>query len=254
MPWRSIMKVAVVQYDIVWESPTLNKPKIMELLKPIEGEKIDWLIFPEATLTGFSMNADKTEVSDADIDFFKDIAETFECNVTFGAFKDRKNFLFTFSPSGKIINDYAKMHLFSYAGEHAVYKPGPGQRLLKILDFNIIPSICYDLRFSYLYWDKAVDSDVFLVSANWPEARREHWLTLLKARAIENQCFVIGVNRIGKDPKASYSGDSVVVDPFGRIILDCGKREGVFKAELEKALVANVREMYPFINDRIKKS
>jgi len=248
------MKVAVVQYDIAWENPTLNKPKIMNLLEPIKGTKVDWLVFPEATLTGFSMDASKTEVLDGDITFFKQLAENFECYVTFGAFKDRKNCLFTFSPTGKIIGEYAKMHLFSYAGEQAIYKPGSGQRPLQILDFNIVPSVCYDLRFSYLYWDKAIDTDVILVSANWPEARREHWLTLLRARAIENQCYVIGVNRIGKDPKVSYSGDSMVIDPFGRTILDCGNKAGVFKAELDKALAKKIREMYPFINDRIKKS
>lgn len=243
-----------MQYDIVWENPTLNKPKIINLLRSIEDDKVDWIIFPEASLTGFSMDASKTEAVDGDITFFKELAEKFKCYVTFGAFKERKNNLFTFSPSGKIVGEYAKMHLFSYAGEHAIYKPGCGQRPLHILDFNIEPSICYDLRFSYLYWYKAVSTDVFLVSANWPEARREHWITLLKARAIENQCFVIGVNRTGKDPKVSYSGDSMIIDPFGRRILDCGSKEGVFKAELEKALLAKVRETYPFLNDRIKKS
>jgi omega-amidase len=248
------MKVAVVQYDMAWENPTINKPKITKLVETLKGTKIDWLIFPEATLTGFSMDPNRTDISDADMEFFKDIADIQECFVTFGAFKNKKNNLFTYSPSGELVSDYAKMHLFSYADEHVTYKAGDAQRPFTVGDFNVIPSICYDLRFSYLYWDNAASTDVFLVSANWPEARREHWITLLKARAIENQCFVIGVNRVGKDPKVSYSGDSMVIDPFGRIILDCGNREGVFKAELEKALVAKTRETYPFLNDRIKKS
>jgi predicted amidohydrolase len=247
------MRVALVQYDITWESPTLNKPKIMNLLKSLDGIKIDWLIFPEATLTGFSMDPHRTGISDADMEFFKDIAEIRECYVTFGAFRDKKNNLFTYSPSGELVNKYAKMHLFSYANEHTVYKAGQAQRLFNVGDFKVTPSVCYDLRFSYTYWDVAADTDVFVVSANWPEARRDHWVTLLKARAIENQCFVIGVNRVGKDPKVSYSGDSMVIDPFGRVVLDCGNKEGVFKAEVEKALIAQTRETYPFINDRIKK-
>ncbi len=248
------MKVAVVQYDIAWENPTLNKPKITGFIKDLDCTDVDWIIFPEATLTGFSMDPHMTDTTDADMEFFKEIAELKESYVTFGAFRDKKNNLFTFSPSGELVNSYSKMHLFSYADEQTVYKAGTEQRRFKVFDLNVTPSICYDLRFSYLYWDSAAETDVFLVSANWPEARREHWVTLLRARAIENQCFVIGVNRVGKDPKVSYSGDSMVIDPFGRVVLACGSREGVFKAELEKDLVSMTRRTYPFINDRIKKS
>ena len=248
------MKVAVVQYDIAWENPTMNRAKISNMLKTLQGTKVDWLIFPEATLTGFSMDHSRTELSDDDHNFFCEISKELDCYVTYGAFHEKKNKVFTIFSDDNIEEQYAKMHLFSYAGEQSIYKAGQVQNVFKVKDFNVMPTICYDLRFSYLYWDKAKEVDVFLVAANWPESRKEHWITLLKARAIENQCFVIGVNRIGKDPKVSYSGDSMVIDPFGRIILDCGRSEGVFKTELERALVAETREKYPFINDRIKKS
>lgn len=248
------MKVAVVQYDIAWESPELNKTKITKLVKTIDGTKVDWIIFPEASLTGCSKDPDKTAILELDKDFFRNIAKKLKCAVTFDGYLGKMNKLFTFSPSGELINEYAKIHLFSFAEEHIFYKAGSAQRLFNVCDFKVLPSICYDLRFSYLYWDNALSSDVFLISANWPESRREHWMTLLRARAIENQCFVIGVNRVGKDPNVSYSGDSMVIDPFGRILLDCGNREGVFKAELEKSLITKTRETFPFLNDRIKKS
>lgn len=243
------IKIALIQYDIIWEDKNKNKIKIIEILNK-DNEKFDWLIFPEMTLTGFSMDVDKTELNNTDFDFFSSIAKEKNCLVSLGGVVNKKNTLLTFSKEGVVDNHYNKNHLFSFSKEHEYYKVGTGQTPFIVAGASVYPAICYDLRFSYLFWNNAVHADIFLVVASWPEARRDHWLTLLKARAIENQTFVVGVNRVGSDPFVTYSGDSIIVDPMGNIVLNCGSSEGIFTTEINLDLINQARTKFSFLKDR----
>jgi len=245
------MKVGIFQYDALWENKSSNQEKIRSLLDAKgTAEKLDWLIFPEMTLTGFSMNREKTTLAGADSDFFYDMARRFGVYVTYGGVMYSGNRAITLDRAGIVVNEYSKMHLFSYADEHKYYSAGEKQSAFIIDSFRVTPLICYDLRFSYLFWDRANDTDAYVVIASWPASRVLHWRSLLQARAIENQSYVIGVNRVGADPKNSYCGNSMVIDPLGNIVLDCGDQEGVFTVEISNHLVEETRVKYPFQKDR----
>lgn len=112
------------------------------------------------------------------------------------------------------------------------------------------PFVCYDLRFPEAFRVAADETDLFAVVANWPDTRREHWRTLLRARAIENQCFVAGVNRIGEGSKLRYSGDSAVIDPAGRVLVEGSDEDEILFADIEPETVADVRARFPFLSDR----
>lgn len=247
------MKVAVFQYDIIWEDPELNKKKVMSKIPELEAERVDWLVFPEASLTGFSMDPLKSELAKEYHDFFRELAVKLDTHISYGAFQGFYNKLITVAPNGALLNEYSKIHLFSFAGENKIYKSGNSTKTFLLKDLRVLPSICYDLRFAYLYWDEAPKMDLALNIASWPKLRSEHWISLLKARAIENQCFMLGVNRVGRDPRLEYSGNSMLIDPLGRVILDCGTEEGVYFTQIDKVVTADAREAYPFMKDRIKK-
>lgn len=246
------MKVAILQYDIKWEDKEVNKKKILMLLDSNKMNGVDWLILPEMTLTGFSMDTSKTTLTDGDIEFFKDLATKYSCFISFGGVVNKNNRSITVAPSREIKNEYSKIHLFSYASEREHYNAGRLTEYFDIKDMVVMPCVCYDLRFPYLFWDNAGDTDVFFVIASWPSTRTEHWRALLKARAIENQSYMIGVNRIGRDAKLSYDGASCVYGPFGEEILDCKNDEGVFTVELKSEEVQKIRAQFPFHNDRLK--
>ncbi len=249
------MKLGLVQYDICWEDKTASKEKLLSLLEKNKASSADWLIFPEMTLTGFSLDLKKTEFDSTDVDFFKAVAKKYNSYVTFGGVFNKNNRAVTVDTKGNIINEYSKQHLFGYGNETSYYEAGKNSKNRELFDMGglkIMPSVCYDLRFSYLFWDYAKNTDVFFVIASWPKSRREHWKTLLRSRAIDNQCYVVGVNRVGSDPKLEYAGDSCVYGPFGEEIINCGDKEAVFFAEISKEQVIKVRKEYPFLNDRVK--
>lgn len=241
------MKVGLAQFDIAWENPEQNKVRLRSLCA---GADVDWLVLPEMALTGFSMNRAASELKPGDLEFCADLAREHRCAVTVGGVVEGRNCAVTFSADGRQVSQYAKTHLFSYSGEHKHYEPGISTTSLSIAGMRVMPAICYDLRFADMFWAQGPVTDVFVVIANWPASRREHWITLLRARAVENQAFVIGVNRIGRDPNVAYAGDSQVVDPFGEILVDAGAREGIFVAELSTERLAEVRAKFPFLADR----
>ncbi len=244
------MKVGLFQYDISWEAKAKNKDKIMKIIERDLKSKIDWLIFPEMTLTGFSMDTDKTTLLNEDIEFFQTLSKKLNAYISFGGVKDKKNKAITIDPKGNFVSSYAKSHLFSYAKEDVYYVAGTSPELFEIMGMKVLPSICYDLRFSNMFWNKAKDTDIIFVMANWPSSRREHWINLLRSRAIENQTFVIGVNRIGTSPSLDYSGDSLLFGPFGDEKLNCSNREGVSIVDISKEELDSVRKEYPFLKDR----
>ncbi|MCX7004838.1 MAG: carbon-nitrogen family hydrolase [bacterium] len=247
------MKIALCQFDQVWEDRAANKQKITSLLAACPRiSTAQWLVFPEMTLSGFSMSTRATTLAAADLAFFQTMAQAHNQWVSFGGVVDGFNKLITLNPAGAIVSAYAKIHLYSFAGENKHYTSGVTQETFLLDTLAVTPAVCFDLRFPYLFWNKAEATDVFVVIASWPARRAEHWMTLLRARAVENQCYVVGVNRTGKDPTLEYSGNSMIFDPLGKVVLDCTSAEGAFVAEIDvtKELVTTTRTRFPFFNDK----
>ena len=155
------------------------------------------------------------------------------------------------SPDGQVVT-YNKLHPFTFSGEDKSYCAGESRQTITIGDLRISPFVCFDLRFANDFWALAHDTDCYLIIANWPASRRVHWRTLLHARAIENQAYVIGANRFGEDPNVSYCGDSMFIDPFGEVLADTGDAAGttVISADIDPERVAQVRQDFPFLADR----
>lgn len=249
------MKITLIQYDPVWEDKKKNKDRINSMLNGSNLQS-ELLTFPEMTLTGFSMNPENlAEGKEGEsFHFFSDLAKKYSANVIAGIIekedKDFFNTLLHINSSGDLINFYRKVHPFSYSDENKFYTGGKKPVKTEIGKWKIGLSVCYDLRFPELYRFYAKERvDLIVNIANWPVPRIEHWRTLLKARAIENQCYVAGVNRVGKDPKANYNGYSSVFDPMGKEIVAVENQEKVIQADLIKDKVQETREKLPFLND-----
>ncbi len=249
------MKVALLQYSPVWEDKEANKIKITELLNSC-NEKFDLLVLPEMSLTGFTMNALTLAESIEGISFrfFSKIAIEKSIDVFSGFIEKSKskpfNTLLHINSKGKLVKLYRKIHPFSFAKEDKFYSAGRRPAITKIRNFKIGLSICYDLRFPELYRKYAIKKAHLIVDiANWPDTRIEHWRSLLKARAIENQCYVVGVNRVGKDLKLNYNGYSSVFDPMGNEICSAIDEEKILISEIDKSYITEVRNKLPFLDD-----
>jgi len=153
-------------------------------------------------------------------------------------------------PGGKEALRYRKVHPFSLAGEHEHYAAGGEVLTVAIDGVRVTPLVCYDLRFPELFRLAADGTDLFLIIANWPEARRHHWQALLAARAIENQAYVLGVNRVGEGDGMKYAGDSRLIDPLGEILAGASWQAVAVTGEVDEGQVAAVRERFGFLEDR----
>ncbi|MHB8580126.1 MAG: carbon-nitrogen family hydrolase [Ignavibacteriaceae bacterium] len=249
------MKIGLVQYCPVWESKVENQKKISSLLKDFVQDEIDLLIFPEMSLTGFTMRAEKFSepLNGESFQFFSKVARKFNVHILAGIIEQEdKNFFNTLlhiGRDGNILKTYRKIHPFSISSEDKHYKKGNDAVVTKIDDWKVGLSICYDLRFPELYRLYGKErADLIVISANWPESRIEHWKTLLKARAIENQCYVAGVNRVGDDPKLFYPGFSAVIDPMGSEIISSINEE-ILICNISRKVVSDIRNKLPFLND-----
>ncbi|MDA8130675.1 MAG: carbon-nitrogen family hydrolase [Elusimicrobia bacterium] len=247
------MKAALCQYDIKWEDKEANKTRIGDLLTDFKRRsEIDWLVFSEMTLSGFTMNTAASELTDEDHAFFSGLAAENRINISYGGVEKGYNNLITLDRKGNRVNTYSKIHLYAFGGEDKHYKSGSKQEVFELEGLRVMPAVCFDLRFPYLFWNRAKDVDVYVVIAAWPMRRAEHWMTLLRARAVENQAYCIGVDRVGMEGKIEYSGNSMCFDPLGKVVADAGTKEGIYLAEapLDKTLVAKTRERFPFIGER----
>lgn len=249
------MKIAILQFSPIWES----KKQSMDLLND-KAESIqkgtDLLVLPEMTLTGFTMNSKEfaEEIDGTSVKYFMELSRKHKVDVIAGIIeKENKNYfnsLFHFDKGGLIKAVYRKIHPFSLADEDKNFTRGDEIVLSTIGKSNLGLTICYDLRFPELYRLKTKKgAEVLINIANWPIKRIEHWKILLRSRAIENQCYMIGVNRIGNDPFQTYNGCSAVIDPMGEIVLSL-KDENTFQyAELNLDYVKEVRTKLNFLND-----
>ncbi len=249
------MKIGLVQYNPVWEDKEANKEKILSLLKE-ENSGVDLLIFPEMTLTGFTMKSDgfAEGIQGESFKFFSEFAISKKTHIFAGVIVKGKrksfNTLIHIKPDGKLVKLYRKIHPFSYSKEDQFFEPGRKPARTKVKNWQVGLSICYDLRFPELcrkYGKKRAHLIVNI--ANWPDTRIEHWRILLKARAIENQCYVAGVNRVGESPKLKYNGFSSVFDPMGKEIIAVENEEKLIAAEIDKNYVQEVRKEFPYLED-----
>lgn len=248
------MRLALAQLDIAWEDKNKNKETSLQFIKHAATEKVDMILFPEMTLTGFSMNTSFIgENNKETLEFFKKVSSKFNIFIGFGyveGFSNSKNKYSIVSPQGAELVDYTKIHPFSFGEETKFYESGTKISLFKAFDFNIAPFICYDLRFPEIFQIASKKATLITVAANWPMERREHWITLLKARAIENQCYIAGVNRVGEGNALNYSGDSMIIDPLGNIISSLYMEEGLVIADIYPDEVSKVRRNFRLKEDR----
>lgn len=246
---RSELRLGLFQSYPEWEDADRSRKRILELL-PTDAT-FDLLIFPEMCLTGFSMLPERSTLSPEDHEFFAELARRRKVAVGYCGNMDGKIVFRLLNRDGLEVGSYAKRHLFAPGGEAENYRCGEeAPSLWQWEDWSILPSICYDLRFPYQFWKDGPATDLILLPANWPSARLPHWKALLVARAIENQCWVVGVNRTGTDIRPRYEGHSLVVAPSGEITFEADEREGLFIVTLDHARVAAQRNRFPFFADR----
>lgn len=248
------LRVLMVQYDIAWEN-ALSNHRIIEDMIDGRAEDVDIVVLPESFNSGFSMNmgiaAQNTEGES--VRWMKIMAKKYGFAICGSIFvqdglKHYNRFIFV-SPEGRVLN-YDKRHVFAYGGENKFITPGSSRLVIDYLGWKIFPQICYDLRFP-VWGRNNLDYDLFLNVANWPKARLEVWQTLLKARAIENQCYVLGVNRIGTDgEQIEYPGHSMAIDAKGNVIGDMGAVAGVVNIIFDYEALHQFRKKFNVLGDR----
>ena len=251
------LKLSLIQTDLYWEDTEKNIEKFTNKINSIK-EETDIIIIPEMFNTGFSMNPRKlaTDMQSSLIDWYFDTAAEKNTAIVASSIIKHEDEYFNrlmFSKGDGKLNFYDKRHLFRMGREHEHYSPGDERLIVDYKGWRILPLICYDLRFPV--WSRNLnDYDLLIYIANWPESRREVWKTLLKARAIENQCYVAAVNRIGKDGTGvSYSGDSVVINPKGEVMTeDIEYKDTIIHAELSAEELVKFRKKFPVHKDADK--
>jgi omega-amidase len=252
------MKIALCSLDQIWENKGKNKGKCESAIIKAVSHKSDIIVFPEMTLTGFSMNtstiSEKFSRSDS-IRWFKEQARSYKIYIVFGmvlgGVTKPRNSLIVINDRGRMIGRYDKIHTFSYAGEDKYYEKGEKIVSCRISGEKMGLSICYDLRFPELYTILAQSCYGIINIANWPEERIEHWKSLLLARAIENQLFIIGVNRQGTDGKGlRYPKSSLIISPLGEMINPQDKYHNIDIFSIDFNDVKSNRYYFPALKDR----
>lgn len=254
----STLTITGIQTALHWEDPAANRIMFEEKINNITG-KPEIIILPETFSTGFSMNPKKlAETMDGEtVRWMKKIAREKKVILTGSVIIEENgnyfNRLIWMLPNEQY-GIYDKRHLFAYAGEDEEFTPGTKRLIASVKGWKINLLVCYDLRFPVWSRQQVQDDepefDLVIYVANWPERRNHAWKTLLQARAIENQCYVVGVNRMGHDVNQIYhSGDSMVVDPMGEILYTQSHKEDIFTATLEKDKLEDIRTKLPFWKD-----
>ncbi|RME95617.1 MAG: carbon-nitrogen family hydrolase [Verrucomicrobia bacterium] len=250
------MRLYLCQPDIVWEDRRANLQKVRAMVESVRPAPGSLVVLPEMFSTGFSMNPAITRegIASESTELMGDLARQFQCCVMGGLVHGTRGTLFNqavaMSPERRELVRFSKLHPFSPAGEDRLITPGAGVALFEWAGFVVAPFICYDLRFPEDFRTAVGQGATLLVvMANWPASREDHWVTLLRARAIENQAVVAGVNRCGADPQTAYPGRSMVVGPRGEILAEAGAEETVLEAEVSPDLVRESREAFPALRD-----
>lgn len=254
----SNLRVTIVQSSLHWEDAATNRAMFAQKLQHISDT--DVIILPETFTTGFSMKPQSlAEQTQGDTVFWmKQLAAEKKTVVTGSILLEENNKYYNrllwVQPDGEVLK-YDKRHLFSLTGEDKVMSPGNSKLVAQLNDWKIRPLICYDLRFpvwsrNRLMQNGEAEYDVLFYVANWPERRSHAWKQLLVARAIENQCYVVGVNRVGNDGNDIYHcGDSLVIDPLGQVLFHANDEEVVHTIEINRDNLLSVRQQFSFLAD-----
>jgi len=251
------MRIAAVQHDIVWEDRDANFERLAPQVAGAVGAGAELVLLTETFSTGFSMTPGIGEPEDGPSARFLAgqaaehgvwVAGTCP-EIAAGETLPYNSFVLA-GPDGTT-HRYRKLHPFTHAGEHERFRAGEKPVTVEIGGLRITPFICYDLRFADVFWKAAPGTDVYLVPANWPSPRRQHWQTLLQARAIENQAYVVGCNRVGTAGDGTdHAGDSRIVSPMGELLATAAGIETLVLADVDPAEVAATRDRLRFLPDR----
>lgn len=250
----STLKITTFQAYLFWENIDKNLQNLGLRLSSIR-EKTDMIVLPEMFSTGFTMNAKALaeEMDGKTMNWMHQQAIKFDSVVTGSLIIKENDFFFNrliwMRPDGSY-EYYDKRHLFTLAKENETYSAGKNKLVVELNGWKICPIICYDLRFPVWLRNKTNDYDMLLVIASWPERRSLHWRTLIPARAVENQSYVVAVNRVGHDGNEVYhSGDSMCIDPNGNVVYYKPNDEDLYTFTINKLEVEKARRAFPFLKD-----
>ncbi len=261
----STLTISIIQTQLHWEDKQANLAILEEKINAIK-EKTELVVLPEMFSTGFSMKATQLaeKMDGPTVSWMKRMAAAKKVILTGSCIIEEEgnyyNRLIWMLPNGQF-GVYDKRHLFAYGAEHEHYTPGNKRLIASVKGWRVNLQVCYDLRFPV--WSRQGQSlengvpvpeyDLLIYVANWPEKRNHAWKSLLTARAIENQVYVAGVNRVGQDGNQIYhSGDSTIIDPLGEVLYQHQHEEAVFTITLEKQKLLEIREKFPFWKDAEK--
>lgn len=248
------MRITILQTDIKWANPEENMVAVSKLIS--ENRGADIYVLPEMWTTGFIMNPQKIEdlQTQATLEWMRKNAYDYDCAICGsmaiktqqGQYRNRQYF---FRPDGTY-DYYDKRHLFTYGGENVFYTAGDKRITIEYRGFKFLMQTCYDLRFPVWMRNKN-DYDAIIVTANWPARRQNVWHILLRARAIENQCYVIGVNRTGDDPTCSYRGYSAIIDAKGKTLAQANtEKQQCITSDIDIESLHKFRTKFPVLDDR----
>jgi predicted amidohydrolase len=255
------MRVAAIQHDIVWEDRDATLAHVGPQVARAAATGARLVMLTEMFATGFSMRTHLTAeaIDGPTVTWMHEQAQRHDVWLAgslalappAGSTEERPTNSLLLVGADGTVHRYAKIHPFSYGGEHERFRGGQDSVVVDVEGVRLGLSVCYDLRFADLYWDRAAEVDAELLVANWPAPRRHHWRTLLDARAVENQCYVVAANRVGRGGnELDYAGDSRIVDPGGEVLAASAGAETILTAEIDPQVVAETRERFPFALDR----
>ena len=251
------MKAAVIQVDTVWEDRDANFAQIAPLVATAAQNGATFVLLTEMFSTGFVVN--RSDIGEPEggpsSEFLSQMASQHKIwiggscpEVTTNDPRPFNSFVLV-SPHGEQ-HRYHKIHPFTFGGEDTYFRAGENFVTVNVDGVRVTLFVCYDLRFADEFWATAANTDLYLVPGNWPASRREHWMALLRARAIENQAFVIGCNRVGTGGGLEYAGDSRVINPLGEVIEEAGNESTILYADISAEEVQTVRTTFRFMQDR----
>ena len=249
------MRIALVQMDLAWEDVDENHRRARLHLEEAQRRGARLALLPEMFCTGFSMRANRIAQPPGGPSetFLRETARELSlwilASIPEAGEPRPRNMAILAAPDGSVTR-YAKIHPFTFGGEHRVYTGGDRVVTVPVEDLRVTPLVCYDLRFPEPFRLAAADTDLFAVVANWPEPRREAWRTLPRARAIENLCYVAGVNRVGEGGGLRYAGDSAVISPWGEVLVEGTDAEEVLVCDVDPGVVRDARAKFPALDDR----
>lgn len=251
------MQIIGCQLDIQWEDKAANFAAVRQMLGPADEKSSTLIVLPEMFAVGFSMHVDQIaeDPGGATEQFLAELAAERKAYVMAGVVGRQaegrgRNEAVIFDPTGRRIARYTKLNPFSLGGETKRYVRGNDVQVVGVGPWQLAPFVCYDLRFPEIFRRAAqLGANLMVVIANWPVVRIDHWIALLAARAIENQAYVVGLNRTGRDPHLEYSGRSAIFDPHGRAVAELDDRPGLLAAQLDLGALERYRHDFPALCD-----